>query len=93
MPARGAYGRERTTGARGVRAERRDVVLTGSLAVVDALRQEDLVDEYRLMTFLVVLGQGRRLFPDGTSPAGLECLSAAHVPLGRRLPGLRRFAA
>ncbi|MGV4984148.1 dihydrofolate reductase family protein [Streptomyces sp. NPDC001709] len=62
-----------------VRAERRDVVVTGSLAVVDALRSEDLVDEYRLLTFPLVLGQGRRLFPAGSPPAALECLSAERV--------------
>ncbi|MER6565552.1 dihydrofolate reductase family protein [Streptomyces sp. NPDC001093] len=62
-----------------VRAERRDVVVTGSLAVVAALREQDLVDEYRLLTFPVVLGQGRRLFPAGSEPAGLECLSAERV--------------
>lgn len=59
-----------------VRAERRDVVVSGSLAVVQALRAADLVDEYRLMTFPVVLGEGRRLFPAGSPPADLECLSA-----------------
>lgn len=62
-----------------VRAERRDVVVTGSLGVVAALREEDLVDEYRLLTFPVVLGQGRRLFPAGSGPAELECLSAERV--------------
>ncbi|SOD86032.1 dihydrofolate reductase family protein [Streptomyces sp. Ag109_G2-15] len=62
-----------------VRAERRDVIVTGSLAVVHALRAADLVDEYRLMTFPVVLGEGRRLFPAGGPPADLECLSAERV--------------
>ncbi|MGW0207179.1 dihydrofolate reductase family protein [Streptomyces sp. NPDC003233] len=62
-----------------VRAERRDVVVSGSLAVVAALREQDLVDEYRLLTFPVVLGQGRRLFPAGSEPADLECLSAERV--------------
>ncbi|MGW5428216.1 dihydrofolate reductase family protein [Streptomyces sp. NPDC004059] len=62
-----------------VRAERRDVVVTGSLGVVAALREEDLVDEYRLLTFPVVLGQGRRLFPAGGEPAEWECLSAERV--------------
>ncbi|MFI6357434.1 dihydrofolate reductase family protein [Streptomyces sp. NPDC050743] len=65
--------------AHAVRAERRDVVVTGSLGVVAALREEDLVDEYRLLTFPVVLGQGRRLFPAGSEPVELECLSAERV--------------
>ncbi|AOR33835.1 riboflavin biosynthesis protein RibD [Streptomyces fodineus] len=62
-----------------VRAEGRDVVVTGSPAVVEALRGEGLVDEYRLLTFPVVLGQGRRLFPAGSEPAEPECLSAERV--------------
>ncbi|MER6265038.1 dihydrofolate reductase family protein [Streptomyces sp900105245] len=62
-----------------VRAERRDVVVTGSLGVVHELMARDLVDEYRLLTFPVVLGQGRPLFPAGSPPAGLQCLSAERV--------------
>ncbi|MER5909284.1 dihydrofolate reductase family protein [Streptomyces sp. NPDC001982] len=59
--------------------ERHDVIVTGSLDVVHALRGEDLVDEYRLLTFPVVLGAGRRLFPAVGPPADLECLSAERV--------------
>ncbi|MEU6089195.1 dihydrofolate reductase family protein [Streptomyces sp. NPDC047085] len=62
-----------------VRAERRDVVVTGSLSVVQALMGAGLVDEYRLLTFPVVLGEGRRLFPAGGPPADLECVSAERV--------------
>ncbi|MER6274460.1 dihydrofolate reductase family protein [Streptomyces sp900105755] len=59
-----------------VKRERRDVVVTGSLSVVDQLRAADLVDEYRLLTFPTVLGTGRRLFPADGPHAELECLSA-----------------
>ncbi|MFJ3339430.1 dihydrofolate reductase family protein [Streptomyces sp. NPDC086766] len=60
-----------------VKRERRDVVVTGSLSVVDRLRAADLVDEYRLLTFPTVLGAGRRLFPTDDGPhADLECLAA-----------------
>ncbi|QFY10024.1 riboflavin biosynthesis protein RibD [Nonomuraea phyllanthi] len=59
-----------------VKREPRDVVITGSLSVVHALMAEDLIDEYRLLTFPTVLGTGERLFPAGGPPAYLECLSA-----------------
>ncbi|MGW0086036.1 dihydrofolate reductase family protein [Streptomyces sp. NPDC003393] len=62
-----------------VKRERRDVVVTGSLSVVDRLRAADLVDEYRLLTFPTVLGTGRRLFPADGPHAELECLSAEQV--------------
>jgi dihydrofolate reductase len=59
-----------------VKSEGRDVIITGSLSVVHALMAEDLVDEYRLLTFPTILGAGERLFPAGGPPAYLECRSA-----------------
>jgi len=59
-----------------VRGEQRDVIVIGSLSLVHALMAQDLVDEYRLLTFPTVLGTGERLFPAGRPPVYLECLSA-----------------
>jgi dihydrofolate reductase len=42
-----------------------DVVVHGSARLVNALKELDLVDEYRLMVFPVILGKGKRLFADG----------------------------
>ena len=58
----------------------RDVVVAGSPSVVDQL--DDLVDEYRLLVFPSVLGQGRRLFE---RPASLEPVSAELVGATVRL--------
>jgi dihydrofolate reductase len=59
-----------------VRQERRDVIIIGSLSIAHRLMAEDLIDEYRLLTFPTILGTGERLFPAGGPPAYLECLSA-----------------
>jgi riboflavin biosynthesis pyrimidine reductase len=36
----------------------------------------DLIDEYRLLVFPLVLGEGTRLFPDCTAPVNLALVSA-----------------
>jgi hypothetical protein len=45
----------------------RDIIVIGSTSVVHTLMEHDLVDEYRLLVFPAVLGNGCCLF---TSPAG-----------------------
>ena len=53
-----------------------DIMVTGSTSVVRTLMDHDLVDEYRLLVFPIVLGAGARLFPDGTPPIDLNLVSA-----------------
>jgi dihydrofolate reductase len=55
--------------------ERGDVVVAGSIGLVRALIDKDLVDEYRLLVFPTVLGAGRTLFGQGTPPGDLRLLS------------------
>ena len=42
----------------------KDILVAGSGTVVKALMEKNLIDQYNLMVFPVVLGSGRRLFND-----------------------------
>jgi dihydrofolate reductase len=53
-----------------------DLVVIGSQSVVKQLMEDDLVDEYRLLTFPTAVGSGRRLFSELHQ---LELVSAQEV--------------
>jgi dihydrofolate reductase len=48
----------------------------GSGNLIQTLLRHHLVDEYRLWLFPLVIGSGKRLFSDGTVPAGLELVDS-----------------
>jgi dihydrofolate reductase len=48
----------------------------GSGNLIQTLMRHNLVDEYRLWVFPVVIGSGKRLFSDGTIPAGLKLVDS-----------------
>lgn len=52
-----------------------DILVAGSGTLVQTLMQHDLIDEYRLLVYPVVLGSGKRLFQDG-STATLKLVEA-----------------
>jgi len=54
----------------------------GSGNLIQTLLKHDLVDELWLKTFPVVLGTGKRLFADGTMPAGLRVVQSSVSPSG-----------
>jgi dihydrofolate reductase len=54
----------------------REVQVHGSAGLVQTLIEHDLVDEYRLLTFPVVLGTGKRLFGSGAVPRTLRLVSS-----------------
>lgn len=56
-----------------------DILVAGSATLVRALAEHNLVDEYRLMVHPVVLGHGKRLFPDGFPGADLELAESRKV--------------
>ncbi|GAA2776869.1 dihydrofolate reductase family protein [Saccharopolyspora taberi] len=74
-----------------VRALKRDgggeIQVHGSGQLVQTLLRHDLVDEFHLLFFPVLVGSGKRLFAGGTVPAGLRLVesetSATGVLIGR----------
>jgi dihydrofolate reductase len=48
----------------------------GSGNLIQTLLRHDLVDQYRLWIFPLVIGSGKRLFSDGTVPAGLKLVDS-----------------
>ena len=48
----------------------------GSANLIQTLLRANLVDQYRLWVFPVVIGSGKRLFGDGTMPAGLRLVDS-----------------
>jgi class 3 adenylate cyclase len=53
-----------------------DILVQGSADLVDELMRHDLVDEYRLMVFPVILGIGKRLFRDQIDLRHLRLVSS-----------------
>jgi dihydrofolate reductase len=49
-----------------------ELQVAGSGNLIQTLLRHDLVDEFNLMVFPVLLGSGKRLFGDGTIPVGLQ---------------------
>jgi dihydrofolate reductase len=49
-----------------------DLLLSGSAQLFNALKDENLIDVYRMLLHPIALGKGRRLFADGTDQRALE---------------------
>ena len=60
----------------------RDIQVMGSADLARTLISNDLVDEYRLMIEPVVLGGGKRLFPDDGRSRPLELVSTSSASTG-----------
>lgn len=60
----------------------KDIVVSGSGALVRSLLQEGLLDELRLMVHPVILGGGKRLFEEGCDQQGLELVDSKTFATG-----------
>ena len=59
----------------------KNINIDGSSVLVHTLAQNDLVDEYSLLVYPLVLGGGKKVFPDGQW-AGLRLLETRSFPTG-----------
>src|SRR6476660_8720486 len=56
-----------------------DILVAGSGRLVQTLAENDLVDEYRLMVYPIVLGSGKRFFGVGTPMKTLELVDTKQM--------------
>ncbi len=66
-------------------------VYGGDLA--QTLIAHDLIDEYRLITFPVLIGRGKRLFAEGTRPVTLSLVKSSATSKGALIGFYRRAGA
>ena len=52
-----------------LRTEPATLLINGSASLVNLLTRHNLIDEYRIMVYPVVIGEGRRLWDEGTKVA------------------------
>jgi len=60
----------------------KEIQVHGSGGLAQTLIKNDLVDEYRLWVFPVVLGSGKRLFGSGTVPAAMKLVETSRTSRG-----------
>ncbi len=70
-----------------------EIQVHGSSNLIQTLLANDLVDELRLWTFPIVIGEGKRLFGSGTIPLSYELQQAIPFDSGVVLTTLARKAA
>jgi dihydrofolate reductase len=70
-----------------------EIQVTGSSNLIQTLLTHDLVDEFVIWTWPVVLGTGKRLFDGGTIPAGLELADNHTSTTGVTINTYRRAGA
>jgi dihydrofolate reductase len=59
----------------------KNILIDGSSVLIHTLAQDDLIDEYHLLVYPVVLGGGKKVFPDGVR-LNLRLIEARPFPSG-----------
>jgi dihydrofolate reductase len=59
----------------------KNIVIDGSSVLLHTLARHDLIDEYRLIVYPLVLGGGKKVFPDGAR-VNLRLVEARPLPSG-----------
>jgi dihydrofolate reductase len=72
------------------RADGPEIQVHGSPGLIQTLLRHDLIDEFRVWMFPLLLGAGKRLFGDGTVPAGLKLVDSAVSSTGVTINVYRR---
>jgi dihydrofolate reductase len=60
----------------------KDIIIDGSVTLVQSLMGTDLIDEYRFLVQPFIMGRGRRFFPDGTLPTKLRLVESKALSFG-----------
>jgi dihydrofolate reductase len=67
-----------------------DLITQGSTDLIQTLLANDLIDEFVLFTFPVVLGSGKRLFGAGAKPMAFEAADTRVTAVGTTITSYRR---
>ena len=67
-----------------------DIQVWGSSKLIQLLLNNDLVDELWLIIYPLTLGEGKKLFDDGTSPAAFKLMESSITPSGLVMVNYKR---
>lgn len=70
-----------------------EIRVWGSTQLIKTLAEHDLVDEYRLLVYPLVLGTGKKLFPDGFPSSWFTLAESRALPSGVVVSTYRRSTA
>ena len=67
-----------------------DLLLQGSGQLIQALLKNDLIDEFNLWIFPLLLGKGKRLFAEGTIPTAMKLVKSKTSSTGVMIGSFER---